>query len=373
MKKIIFINNPAAVSGGALTILRQIVSKEINKYSNKDYVYYVFCSLPEFKKFENSNIKIINVKAKKWLDRIKWDLWGLKNWSKKHHIKANLILSLQNTAPFYYKNVPQLLYIRQALPFVKEVDWNVFNRKETGLWFYKHIYKYFIGMNIKNVNYIIAQSQWMKERISGVFNFSPKRIVVIPTFINLSSLSEIPRINFGDDKFHIFYPAAPYVYKNHKVIIKALRFIKNQEPRIFAKLIIHFTFHKEDNKTLTQLANKLQVKQAIRFEGSLPYQKVLEFYKSVNLVVFPSYVETMGLPLLEAAIFGLPILVSDLPFSREIISTYEGAQFVGYKNEVEWAKNIIECYRKKSRFRSFYPQTNISWGNLFKLIDSLLK
>ncbi|MGC8816192.1 MAG: glycosyltransferase, partial [bacterium] len=97
MSKIIFVNDPAATSGGALTILRQFLDG-INKYSDKTFVYYVFCSLAELKEYENENIKIINdVKAKKWFERIKWDLYGLKKWSKKHNIKADLIISLQNT------------------------------------------------------------------------------------------------------------------------------------------------------------------------------------------------------------------------------------------------------------------------------------
>lgn len=67
MLKTIFINDTAATEGGALTILKQFLDG-INKYSNKDYIYYVFCSLAELKKYENENIKIINdIKAKSGL------------------------------------------------------------------------------------------------------------------------------------------------------------------------------------------------------------------------------------------------------------------------------------------------------------------
>ncbi|GAI52004.1 unnamed protein product, partial [marine sediment metagenome] len=75
LTKIIFINATAATEGGALTILRQFL-EGISKYSNKDLYYYIFCSLDELKVYENKNIKIINnIKGKKWLDRIRWDLW----------------------------------------------------------------------------------------------------------------------------------------------------------------------------------------------------------------------------------------------------------------------------------------------------------
>ncbi len=66
MRKIVFINATAATEGGALTILKQFLDS-INFYSQKDYLYYVFCSLPELKQYENEQIKIITeIKGKKW-------------------------------------------------------------------------------------------------------------------------------------------------------------------------------------------------------------------------------------------------------------------------------------------------------------------
>lgn len=79
MSKIVFVNATAATEGGALTILKQFL-EGISKYSSNNIIYYVFCSLEELKIYESENVKIINnIKGKKWLDRIKWDLYGLKN------------------------------------------------------------------------------------------------------------------------------------------------------------------------------------------------------------------------------------------------------------------------------------------------------
>ena len=70
--------------------------------TKKNINYYIFCSLKELNMYENKNIKIINnIKGKRWADRIKWDLWGLKKWSKKKNIKADLIISFQNTGSSY--------------------------------------------------------------------------------------------------------------------------------------------------------------------------------------------------------------------------------------------------------------------------------
>ena len=97
MNKIVFVNATAATEGGALTILKQFLDS-ISKYSKKNIYYYIFCSLKELEIYEGKNIKIVNnIRGKKWLDRIKWDLWGLKNWSKKKDIKADLIIYKRST------------------------------------------------------------------------------------------------------------------------------------------------------------------------------------------------------------------------------------------------------------------------------------
>ena len=66
-------------------ILKQFFNN-ILLYSNFNIIYYIFCSLDELSSYENKNIKIINdIKEKKWLDRIKWDLYGLRSWREKRH------------------------------------------------------------------------------------------------------------------------------------------------------------------------------------------------------------------------------------------------------------------------------------------------
>ncbi|MGB9681254.1 MAG: glycosyltransferase [Minisyncoccia bacterium] len=374
MPKIIFINDTAAIKGGSLTVLKQFL-EEIHKYSQKEFVYYIFCSLEDLKVYESEKIKIINnIKAKKWLDRVRWDFYGFKKWSQKNKIKADLLISLQNTAPCYFKNTKKIVYIHQALSFVEKIKWNPFKKEERLMWFYQKIYPFFIKLSVKDVDYLIVQTEWMKKAVVQRLNFNPEKVMVIPPSVSLIDINSIKKISFGDKKFHIFYPAFPHIYKNHQLIIKAIKYIKDQNFDIYSNLLVHFTFSLENScgKSLLKLINKLGIKEAVKLEGILDYQRVLEFYKSVDLVVFPSYIETFGLPLIEAAFFGLPLLVSDLDFSREVVGNYEGAQFLDYKDEKLWAEKIMECYNKRPRFKSFRVNFKNSWKVFFDLIERLV-
>ena len=376
MNKTVFVNATAAIEGGALTILKQFL-EGISIHSKKSIYYYVFCSLEELKVYENKNIRIVNnVKGKKWLDRIKWDLYGLRRWSKKKDIRADLIISFQNTGIKYYNDVKQLIYLHQSIPFSEGVNWDFFNKNEGILWFYKNIYKKIIKYSLKNNSYIVVQTEWMKNAVIKEFNWNPKKISVIKPDIENILVEKVSKIDFKDSKFNILYPANTAKYKNHELIINALKYIKENTPKIYNNLIIHFTFDRDlsnnRNAELIGLAEELQVIEHIGFEGKISYERVLSFYKSCDLMIFPSYIETFGLPLVEAASFGIPILVSDLDYAREVIGYYEGVKFLNCKDSKLWAENIIDLYNKRIKYKPYNINHRTSWKDFFGLIEKLI-
>ena len=46
-----------------------------------------------------------------------------------------------------------------------------------------------------------------------------------------------------------------------------------------------------------------------------------------NILIFPSYIETIGLPLLEAQYTNTLIFAADCPYSREVLEGYHNAYF----------------------------------------------
>jgi len=377
--KTILVNATAATEGGALTILKQFLEgiSIYSEYSEKNLYYYVFCSLKELGVYEHKNIKIVNnIKGKKWLDRIKWDLYRLRRWSEKKDIRADLIISFQNTGVCYYKDIKQLIYLHQPIPFAEDINWKLLDKNERYLWFYKNIYKRLIKSSLRDNFYIVVQTEWMKNAVMKQFNWDPSKITAIKPDLVKISIEEIYNLEFKDRKFHIFYPANNVIYKNHELIVEALKYIKDKKQEIYNNLMIHFTFndniYNNRNIILINYMNNLKVNDHIKLEGKLSYKTVLTFYKSCSLMIFPSYIEAFGLPLIEAASFGLPILVSDLDYAREVIGDYEGAKFLDYKDAKIWAENIIDLYNKRIKYKPYNINYETSWKDFFKLIEKLI-
>ncbi|EXZ19622.1 glycosyl transferases group 1 family protein [Bacteroides fragilis str. J-143-4] len=120
----------------------------------------------------------------------------------------------------------------------------------------------------------------------------------------------------------------------------------------------------------TEIA-KMGLEKNFIFEGTIPFLQLMSYYKSVTALLFPSYLESFGLPLLEAAKVGLPIVVIDLPYAKDVVGTYDGATFVKMHDSVAWAKAIQAlCYSKK-RYPPFIQQKEKGWPFFFKIIENI--
>lgn len=309
-KQTIAIVDLAASSGGALSILNQYYEIAIANF-NINWVF--FLSTPEFNSAKN--IKIFNYKwvKRSIIHRIFFEVFILNKLIKKHN--PSKVISLQNLIVLFSK-YHQIVYVHQALPF-SNYKFNLFTNKS--LWFYKYIYKYLMFYSIRKAKKIIVQSEWLKEKIISLKLKSNQNIEVKPPLIKLTDFRRDPV-----KKYSFIYPASHLFYKNHKLIVNALIQI---ESKFLQKLKFYFTLTGKESKyieTLKQIISKYSL--PIYFVGPLKFEILMEYYKNCDLI-FPSFIESFGLPLLEAKTYGLNILCSDEPFSKEILKNYNNVHY----------------------------------------------
>jgi glycosyltransferase involved in cell wall biosynthesis len=78
----------------------------------------------------------------------------------------------------------------------------------------------------------------------------------------------------------------------------------------------------------------------IVFIGRQNYQEMLEQYDNSDCVLFPSRLETWGLPISEAKQLGKPLLVSEQPYAHETVGNYDKVCFIDPYNPAEWANKM---------------------------------
>ena len=351
MKNIV-VNATALDTSGALTILKQFVDNIPNDI-NKNYIIFVSPKINFNTK--KTNVNLISIfKVKGLIRRFLWDCFGVCKWLKKHHLMPDVSISLQNTNFRTGYKIPNYIYYHQPLPFYPQ-HWSVWRRAERILWFYKYIYPFFVKLFMNSRTEVFVQLNYIKVGFIKKYGVASSKVHVIFPEVNLpKNVFDCNTIIF-DDTVNLFYPATPFFYKNHRLLIDAIKDINNK------KIALYLTCDKEDLGC--------NIEGNVHFIGKVPYNVVFTLYKHCDAMVFPSYIETLGLPLVEAASVGCPIIASDLPFAREVLNGYSGVTFLPYNDKEMWIKTICQV-KKGIRYTPYIWKDKDSWAKLFEIINN---
>ena len=69
------------------------------------------------------------------------------------------------------------------------------------------------------------------------------------------------------------------------------------------------------------LAAEMNATQRVHFVGEVAPERIGDFLVSLDAFVFPTQAETFGLAAVEAASAGIPVVATDLPVLREVLSS----------------------------------------------------
>lgn len=300
--------NVAAESGGALSVLKGFHAA-VSPEPGDEWTFLI--SKPDL--HESANVTVLRFPwaKKSILHRLWFDY--VKAPKVIQSLNPDVVLSLQNIAAPRAR-ARQVVYLHQSLPFS---TFAFRLRDSPRMWAYQKLVSWRILRNLHKADTLVVQADWMKDSVAATGQIPPHRITVVRPAIADSGASayEPTPIN----RRHFFYPASALEYKNHAVIIDAV------------KLLNHSGIH-DFEVTFTVRAEALRQKRPdafpsqIKFDGTMEYDAVQHKYSS-SVLVFPSVLETVGLPLIEAQQTGTFILAADLPYAQNALSGYVNVRY----------------------------------------------
>ena len=332
----------AAKTGGALTIIDSFYKESLEDKQN-EYIFLLSRDLEE----RSSESDIIIMKKQNWLSRLYFDFIGAKKIVKKYNIEK--VISFQNTMPRLDKCF-KILYMHQAIPFQKEKKFSFLKKKEFNLAIRQHLIGYLIKRSLLKSDKIIVQTNWIKKAIIRECSIDKDKIKVVVPRVLLNNNNNSKKCEINNDKF--FYPTSDYVYKNNELVEK-----------VATKLI-------EDGINDFQIDLTIDGKNCnnINYIGRIDKERLLEKYRT-SILIFPSYIETLGLPILEAKKVGTIILASDTEFSHELLDDYENAYFFNPFKYEELYELIKKCIMKDIEIKKIKNYENNKNLNSKRIID----
>ncbi len=314
--------------------------------------------------FDLPNVMLLEFPAsrKSWFHRLYYEYWHFNKLSRQ--LRPDIWLSLNDFSPSV-KCGFRAVYCHNPLPFYRMRLADVFFAPRTALLslFYNLLHQ----INVQKNQVVIVQQEWLRHRFRsrhGISNIA----VAYP------SVSARPRMHSTDTQRanvpRFFYPALPRAFKNHQLIGEAVRLLDARGIRNFEVI---FTFDPTENRLATFLREQYGGFAAIKFVGRLTRNTVFEYYETTDYLLFPSLLETWGLPITEFRSYKKPMLLADLPYARENAGGCEKVAFFDPRAPEQLARLMEQCIRGENPFihtSAFLPESPFAqgWEELFNYL-----
>lgn len=265
-----------------------------------------------------------------WLRRVRFEYVFAKQLSAA--VRPALWLSLHDASP-RLNGEPQAVYCHNPAPFFSPRWRDLLLEPKLGV--FRLCYPLVYRFNQHANDLVIVQQQWLRDRFAR--RFPRERILVahpdVPTLDVPDPEAWAPSIG----KIVLFYPTLPRAFKNVETAAAACSALYADGRR---DIELQITLTGEENHYARWLHKKFASCPAIQFVGRLDQQAMARHYAACSALVFPSRLETWGLPLTEAKAFHKPILAADCRYARETVGTYSAVAFLPPLDSGAWQAAI---------------------------------
>lgn len=281
-------------------------------------------------------------------------------------LKIDYWLSLHDVSP-RLRGVRQFVYCHNPSIFRKLTVRDILDQPKLFMFtlFYRYVYRF----NIHSNSFIIVQQDWIRREFVRLFSIPFNKIIVAPPQIPL--YTEGRENDKSSDDFIFFYPTLARPFKNIEIICKAVEYLQKNSRQEFQVII---TIDGSENNYSRRLVDKYSKYRQLKFCGMLPKENVFETYRDSSCLIFPSLLETWGLPISEYKFTNKPMIVSNLPYAIETIGDYKYALLFD-PNDFLDLSNVMEAVLTQRGLDYYIPNIQNrkepfaeDWQKLFKLL-----
>ena len=267
-----------------------------------------------------------------WLRRLRFEY--LDSYKLSLRLAPALWIAMHDITP-RLRCARQVVYCHNPSPFYRFRLREAVLDPKFGL--FTLLYRFLYGIFLQRNWAVVVQQAWIREEFER--RYDANHVIVARPAVHLETLASSRKPHLPGASYRFFYPAFARTFKNHEVLLAAARLLEERGVRDFELLL---TVAAESNRCAADLARRFADLRSVRWLGTLSREQVFETYTTTDCLVFPSKLETWGLPLTEFKATGGPILAADLAYAHETMGDYREATFFDPENASALA-DLMEC------------------------------
>lgn len=236
---------------------------------------------------------------------------------------SNRLAALQLGEPeavnLYFGNIPPLkrtlnsiLYVHS--PYVVKGICDLVNEPLGFRFKLKHaLLALYLRAFHRNVERVFCQTESMQKSLAENHDITAELVPFYPPI-------DVDRVRLK--AFDLCYVGLPSVHKNHGFLLDVMEHIA---ARFGTAIRLALTVPDiVENQDLLARISRLNDSTPLEIvnKGLVRHDLALDIFRQSHALVFPSKLETYGLPLVEAALLGLPVFCPSLPYSNDVLDGY---------------------------------------------------
>lgn len=170
-----------------------------------------------------------------------------------------------------------------------------------------------MGYAVRRADRIVAVSAYSARRASAWYRLDPARVDVVHHGVDRAAYAPAPADAMRRPPFFLVL-GNTRPYKNVPTALAAFAVCARAHRDI--ELVV--AGRGDSVRSLQLLAARLGIGERVRFVGSVSHADLLALLHGAAALVFPSFVEGFGLPVLEAMAAGCPVIASTAPALVEV-------------------------------------------------------
>ena len=218
--------------------------------------------------------------------------------------------------------------------------------------------KLFRNLNVllssKNSNKIILSSKSVKNDIKKISETAFQKSEILYHTNRVISFKNIHSLKYLKKKFKIkkkffLLPNHYWIHKNHIVVLKALKKIKNPNFEIVSTGML--LDHRDRNyiKKIQNFIIENNLIESYRILDLVSFKDLCILMRHSIAVINPSFSEGWGNSADQARILGKPCILSRIPAHTEL--KYKYTYYFNPNNYLELSKLLVKCEKKKFKIK----------------------
>ena len=365
----IFLNGHNSRSGGGVNVGQNLLRSLSRVASHHEY----FMTIPEGFGFEPlcamfPKMQTVAYRVTDHFSHWRWDTFHLPQLIRD--FRPDVLFNLANRG-VVSPPCAQATYIQDSHFYFPENRYGPLSRKQR--WIFRY-YRYHLRKTLKTTQMLFCQTRTGQRLLREIYGPTPE-VRLCPSVPPMDEVIPDSELRMPDslmpfrDRFRLFYPSPYAPHKNFELMLELFRKYREE----LQDVLLVLTVDRNQSSGSAWLMDQIQrdgLESHILTTGTLDRRQVQTYYHHTHALLMTSFMETIGLPYLEAMKLRRLILTSELDFAHDacgdaaayfdpwdVDSLFQTLQRL--RRDTEWQQRLLQA--GEQQLRSFF---SMSWDDV---------